>query len=186
MHNLQVRALLLQSLEQERCGIRVYETALQCVLNADLRKGWERYVIETREHERMLAETCQVIRLDEETETCGRAVVRLFAKSMIQAMELALHTGSPEAAELVACECVVLAETRGHANWELIGQCAEQLPGSAAMAFKQAFGQVAPQADEHLYHSKSWHRALWLKSLGISTFLPPVSAQPEHQIYSAR
>ena len=35
---------------------------------------------------------------------------------------MALDGGKPEAAELVAAECVVLAETKDHLNWELIGE----------------------------------------------------------------
>ena len=41
-----------------------------------------------------------------------------------KAMEMALESGPPEAAEVVATECVVLAETKDHLNWELIGMLA--------------------------------------------------------------
>jgi hypothetical protein len=35
-----------------------------------------------------------------------------------------LEAGPPEAAQLVAAECVVEAETKDHLNWELLGQFA--------------------------------------------------------------
>ncbi len=35
---------------------------------------------------------------------------------------MALKGATPEAAGLVACECVVIAETKDHLNWELIGK----------------------------------------------------------------
>ena len=48
-------------------------------------------------------------------------VVRHIGESLVAAMEMALESGPPEAAEMVAAECVVLAETKDHLNWELIG-----------------------------------------------------------------
>ena len=50
-------------------------------------------------------------------------------KALVSAMKMALAAGDPAAAELVACECVVLAETKDHADWELIGACAKELDG---------------------------------------------------------
>ena len=39
------------------------------------------------------------------------------------------RAGKPEAAQLVAAECVVLAETKDHLNWELIGELAKKAKG---------------------------------------------------------
>ena len=41
---------------------------------------------------------------------------------------MALKAGNPKAAQLVAAECVVTAETKDHQNWELMAQAAEQMP----------------------------------------------------------
>ena len=92
-------------------------------------------------------------------------------------MKIALRANDPPAAELVACECVVLAETKDHFDWHLMGQCAEELSGEEADALKQAHDQVEDEEDEHLYHTKGWCRELWLKSLGLKFVLPP----PEEQ-----
>lgn len=88
-------------------------------------------------------------------------------------MKMALAAGDPPAAELVACDCVVLAETKDHANWELIGECAKALDGAAAAALQSAYEQVEDEEDEHLYHTKGWCRELWLDSLGLKAVLPP-------------
>ena len=48
---VQLRELLHQALETERGGIKVYETALQCAVNEDLRKEWKEYLEQTRRHE---------------------------------------------------------------------------------------------------------------------------------------
>ena len=77
------------------------------------------------------------------------------------------------AAEIVACECVVLAETKDHLDWELIKKCGEHLTGRAGAALAEAAGKIEDQEDEHLYHTKGWCRELWIKSLGMTAVLPP-------------
>jgi hypothetical protein len=68
---------------------------------------------------------------------------------------------------------VVLAETKDHADWELISKCAEKASGEDKKALKAAADEVEEQEDEHLYHSKGWCRELWLQSLGLKAVLPP-------------
>jgi hypothetical protein len=41
----QFTELLLQMLETEQGGVKVYETALRCVVNEDLEKEWEKRTI---------------------------------------------------------------------------------------------------------------------------------------------
>jgi hypothetical protein len=88
-------------------------------------------------------------------------------------MKKAVSAGNPDAAQIVACECVVLAETKDHANWELIGKCAKKLKGPQGKALAEAYKEVEEQEDEHLYHSKGWCRELWIESLGLKAVLPP-------------
>jgi hypothetical protein len=88
-------------------------------------------------------------------------------------MEQAQSASTPDAAQLVACECVVLAETKDHADWELIGQCAEHASGEMRDTLQAAYKEVEDQEDEHLYHTKGWCRELWLESLGLAAVLPP-------------
>jgi len=101
-------------------------------------------------------------------------VVRHLGQSLVKAMEMALQAGKAEAAQLVACECVVLAETKDHLDWELIGKCGEKLlKGKEGKALKDAYQEIEDQEDEHLYHTKGWCRELWLQSLGMKAVLPP-------------
>ena len=173
MKAAQLNELLLQSLEHEQGGVEVYETALRCAVKPDLRQEWETYLDQTREHVRILKEVCAVLELDPEDETPGRKVVRHLGSALVQAMEMARGAGDPDAAQLVACECVVLAETKDHLDWELIGKCAEKLKGEQAKALKEAYDEVEDQEDEHLYHTKGWCRELWIESLGMKAVLPP-------------
>jgi len=91
----------------------------------------------------------------------------------VTAMKMALDAGKPEAAQLVAAECIVLAETKDHLNWELIGQLAKDTKGETANALSEAFEQVEDEEDEHLYHTSGWTRELWIESLGLPAVIPP-------------
>lgn len=168
-----IEELVLQALETEMGGVQIYTTALECVRNDDLREEWEKYLQQTQHHQEVVEELCGKLGIDTEAETPGRAVVRHIGESLVAAMKLAQESGTEEAAELVACECVMLAETKDHANWELIGQCAESAKGEKAQALKEARDEVEDEEDEHLYHTKGWCRELWIASLGMPSVLPP-------------
>ena len=173
MDDAQVTELLYQALETEQGGVKVYETAVGCAVNEDLREEWEGYLEETRNHEQILMQVFEQLGLDPLQETPGREVVRHHGQSLVQAMEMALQAGRPEAAQIVAAECVVLAETKDHQNWELIGMVAEKAKGDQRTALREAHGQVEDQEDEHLYHTMGWARELWVENLGLPAVLPP-------------
>lgn len=174
MNDSQVTELLLQSLEHEKGGVLVYQSALKCAVNEDLKEEWEKYLDETTHHVEVLMEVCTAMGLDSETPSPGRSIVKKLGKALILAMEEARSAGSPEAAQLVACECVVLAETKDHLNWELIGRCADQMDGDDAAVLQQAYNEIEDQEDEHLYHTMGWCRELWIESLGMKAILPPL------------
>jgi hypothetical protein len=173
MNSSQLKELLLQSLVHERGGVLVYQTALECVINKDLRAEWEKYLKQTTNHVDVLTRTCTALGLDPGEMTPGCQIVQHTGKSLVVAMKMALAANDPPAAELVACECVVLAETKDHADWELIGECAKAAKGDDARALQAAYDEVEDQEDEHLYHTRGWCRELWLKSLGLKSVLPP-------------
>jgi hypothetical protein len=170
----QVVELLLQSLEHEKGGVLVYEAAVKCAVNDDLKKEWNKYLEETRHHVEVLTDVCAAVGIDPNMETPGVQVVRHTGQALVKAMDMASKAGKPEAAQLVACECVVLAETKDHLDWELIGMCGEKLlTGEQAKALKNAHKEIEDQEDEHLYHTKGWCRELWIESLGMKAVLPP-------------
>jgi rubrerythrin len=174
----QLGELLHQMLETEMGGVEVYETALECAVNDDLKKEWREYLEQTKQHEQIVRELFDKLGLAEE-ETPGRNVVRHIGESLVKAMMMAKEAGVPEAAELVACECVVFAETKDHLNWELLSKYAEEAEGQEAEALTAACEKVADEEDEHIYHSKGWCRELWISSLGMEAVLPPPEEQKD-------
>ena len=168
-----MRQLLYQALQAEMGGVEIYRTALRCAQNDELEKEWEEYLEHTEKHVEIVREVFTTLGLDPEAETPGRAVVRHIGESLVKAMEMALESGPPEAAELVAAECVVHAETKDHLDWELMGMLAGKAKGEIGQALREAHKQVEDQEDEHLYHTAGWSRELWIQSLGLPAVLPP-------------
>ena len=175
----QLNELIYQMLETERGGIQVYQTALECVLNEDLKEEWEKYLEQTQNHERVMLRVMKEFGLDPEQKSPGRAVVHHIGESLVKAMQMARADGTPEGAQLVACECVVQAETKDHLNWELLQEAANKATGEPKRVLKEAIDEVEDQEDEHLYRSTGWCRELWIESLGLPAVLPPPEEEKE-------
>ena len=173
MKDEHVRDLLYQALETEIGGVQIYETAIRCAENEDLKQEWEEYLEQTRNHVTVMEDVLTKLDLDPNEETPGREVVRHIGESLVEAMEMALAEGKPGQAQLVACEAVVHAETKDHLNWHLIGEVAKKAQGDVATVLKEAYAEVEQEEDEHLYHTKGWCRELWIESLGMKAVLPP-------------
>jgi rubrerythrin len=179
MKDENVQELLYQALETERGGVGVYEMAVTCAQNDQLKKEWEEYLEQTRRHEQIVLDVLEQLGLDPTVETTGRQIVRSKAESLMSAMQTALNGGDPVVAQLVAAECVVEAETKDHMNWELIGILAEEMKGAEAKVLKDAHGEVEDEEDEHLYHTMGWARELWIESLGLPAVIPPPEEEKE-------
>jgi hypothetical protein len=173
----QLHELLYQALETELGGAQVYEAALTCARDEDLQKEWEKYHEQTTRHIELVQEVLTAFGLDPETETPGRQVVRHIGQALVQAMELARQNGDPDEAQVVAAECVTLAETKDHLNWELVGELVNHMTGEPAKVLRAAHKEVQEQEEEHLYHNAGWARELWIDGLGLKAVLPP----PEEQ-----
>lgn len=173
MNMKRIEELLLQSLEHEIAGIEVYQAAIDCAVNPELKQEWKKYLAETNTHVSTLTRLCESLDMDPKRETPGRAIVRHLGEGLVEAMKMARATGDAATAQLVACECVVNAETKDHLDWTLIGKCSDHLDGTVGRALKQAYDEIEEQEDEHLYHSKGWCRELWIELLGVDAMLPP-------------
>jgi rubrerythrin len=173
MNSQQVNELLLQSIEHERGGVKVYKAAIDCAQRADLRSEWTKYLEQTQQHVEALNRVCEVFGLDPFTTTPGSMIVRSTGNALVQAMEAARAAGDPAAAQIFAAECVVLAETKDHLDWELLGEVSKALTGPKADVLREAYEVIEDQEDEHLYHTQGWCRELWLESLGLDAELPP-------------
>jgi rubrerythrin len=171
--------LFYQALENEKGGVEIYEKAIECAVNKDLKKEWTEYLNQTKEHQATLVEVLKALGLDIGTETPGRAITRHLGQSFLTAMQMAQDSGDKRAAELVASECVVLAETKDHLNWELLSAAAKASDDKTADVLEEACNEVEEEEDHHLYHTKGYVRELWLKALGLPAVLPPPEEQKD-------
>jgi rubrerythrin len=171
--NEEIEKFLYEALETELGGVQVYTNAIQCAVNDDLREEWEEYLDQTTRHVEIVTNILETLGLDPNRETPGRQVVRHLGEAFVEAIRMARESGEPETAQIVAAECVVLAETKDHANWELIGEIAKKLQGTEKKALSEAHDEVEDEEDEHLYHTQGWARELWFEHLGQKAVLPP-------------
>ena len=183
MNATQVRELLLQSLEHERGGVKIYKAAIAAAQRPDLKTEWTEYLEQTEQHVQSLTEVCEVFEIDPMMATPGTQIVKANGAALLQAIETARAAGDPKAAQLVAAECIVLAETKDHMNWELIGEVAKGLTGEQQAVVSEAYGRIEDEEDEHLYHTQGWARELWLDALGLPAQLPP--PEEEQDVTSA-
>ncbi len=168
----QIEDFLYQVLETELGGVEVYRMAILCAKHDELKEEWTKYLEQTEEHVEVVRGIFDAMGLDPEATTPGRQIVRDKGKALLSAMQKALKD-APQAAQIVAAECVVDAETKDHANWELVGALAESSSGATKKVLKDAYDKVEDEEDEHLYHTKGWCRELWNEALGLDAMLPP-------------
>jgi hypothetical protein len=57
--------------EHERGGVLIYQTALECVINDDLREEWDKYLEQTAHHVDVLTAACEAIGIDPNEMTPG-------------------------------------------------------------------------------------------------------------------
>lgn len=136
MDQQQLTELILQSLEHERGGKLVCQTALTCTIDRGLSRELRDYLQEITCHIAALEGACASLGINPEEECPGRTVIRAFGLSLVHAMEKALAAGDPAAAEIVACECVVLADTADRLDFQ----------GSSGFAAKR-YGAGSPTVE---------------------------------------
>jgi hypothetical protein len=169
----QLEDLVLQMMETELGGEKIYRAAIATAINGDLKEEWQGYLKETLHHQDVVRGLCATLGLNVDRQSPTRTVVGHIGKSLVQAIEMAQRTALPAAAQIVAAECVVLAETKDHSNWELLGRVAEVATGDIGKALRAAHEDVEQDEDHHLFHTKGWMRELAIQGLGMPAVLPP-------------
>jgi hypothetical protein len=173
MNDAQIEQFIYEGLETEMGGVKIYEKALQCVRNKELKQEWQRYHKQTQRHVEIMLDACNKLGFDPDKETPGRHIVRTLGETLCQIMDSALETGNKPQAEIVAAEAVTQAELKDHMNWQLIGLICKEADDRMKKVLLPAYEEVEDQEDEHFFHTRGWARELWAKSLGIKAVLPP-------------
>jgi rubrerythrin len=139
---------LSEFLAVEKGGLKLYEEALRIVTDQEVVKKFRTFMEQTRKHESLLMRIMQELGMDPTYMSSGAKVATEKAEALLKTMTNGL-TGKP--AELNAIENIILAETKDHADWELLGKIARQSDDSRLRdVLKPAVSEVEPEEDEHL------------------------------------
>jgi len=172
----QLDELVLQMMETEQMGELVYRAAIACAHHPALKKEWQGYLKDAQAHQAVVRRMCDALGLHPDAPSAARAVARQLGDAWVQAIETAQRTCDPDTAQRAACECVLHAETRNHAQWELLGRVARVAIGDVGQTLKAAHKAVEKNEDHHLHHIQGWHRELAIQALGLPAVLPPPEA----------
>ena len=112
MINPNLRELLLQSLTHEKGGVLVYQTALECVRNSDLRKEWTKYLAQTERHVTVLTEVCEALGLVGTPEYCAQRIVEMTRLGVRNIYLMPFETFSLPEPEIRAFRDVVFPHLR--------------------------------------------------------------------------
>lgn len=156
---------LSEVLTVERGGIKLYEAALNRVHNSEVKDKFQEFHRQTVRHEQILADIIQKLGGDVSYKSAGAKASEEKANALLKTMS-EVNGMSPSEAELNAIENIVIAETKDHADWELLGHIAHRSEDSQlSQLLKPAVSEVENQEDEHLNWTKKKMGELSLVSL---------------------
>jgi rubrerythrin len=148
------RSLLMDKLSEflavERGGVKLYETAIQQVTDAEVLNRFREFYQQTRKHVEILSRVITSLGGDPTYMSPGAKMAEEKAQALLSTMTQSDGMG-PQQTEMNAIENIVIAETKDHADWELLGHIARRSSDSQLRdVLKPAVDEVAPEEDQHL------------------------------------
>ena len=156
---------LSEFLMVEQCGWQLYRVVADRTGDPELKERYEEFGRETDRHRTILSGLIRDLGGDPDYVSPTARLAQAKSEALLQS---ALVSGplSPAEREANDLENVLLAETKDHADWELLGQLAEQLPkGKVRAAIEAAVAEVEPQEDEHLGWAQTKLATLGLQAI---------------------
>jgi len=157
---------LSEFLAVERGGKLLYRNALQMVRDREVMDKFQEFYEQTVRHEDILSRIIRALGGDPEEMSQSAKMAEKKAEALLRTMQQTDGL-SVKQVELNAMENIVLAETKDHADWELLGRIARQTTDPHLSAIlKPAVSEVEAQEDEHLNWTKEKLSELVLASMG--------------------
>jgi rubrerythrin len=142
---------LSEFLTVERGGVKLYEAALKQVRNREVKEKFREFHQQTIRHEAILTHIIEKLGGKPSHKSAGAKIAEAKANALLKTMK-ETKAMSRDDAELNAIENIVIAETKDHADWELLGHIAHRSEDSRLAALlKPAVAEVEKQEDEHLH-----------------------------------
>jgi rubrerythrin len=173
MNNEVLLDKLSEFLMVEQCGWQLYRVVGERATAPELKERYEEFGRETDRHRTILTGLIRDLGGDPDYVSPTARLAQAKSEALLQSALVSgpLSTEELEASDL---ENVLLAETKDHADWELLGQLAEQLPtGKARAAIEAAVAEVGPEEDEHLEWAQTKLATLSLQAVMGQTSPPP-------------
>src|SRR5258708_1265608 len=141
--------LLSEFLAVEQGGQQLYERALQLVFDNEVKTKFREFLKQTMTHQKVLTEIIQKLGGNPRRQSPTAKIADQKAQALLRTMgESGL---SREQNQLNAMENIVLAETKDHADWELLGKIARQTTDNQLReVLAPASKSVEQEEDEHL------------------------------------
>jgi rubrerythrin len=148
------RSLLMDKLSEflavERGGVKLYEIAIQQVSDAEVLNRFREFYQQTRKHVEILSRVIANLGGDPTYISPGAKTAEEKAQALLSTMTQS-DGMAPQQTEMNAIENIVIAETKDHADWELLGHIARRSSDSRLRdVLKPAVDEVAPEEDQHL------------------------------------
>jgi len=160
--------LLSEFLEVERGGQQLYEKALELVFDSEVKTKFREFHKQTMTHQKVLTEIIVKLGGNPRSQSPTGKLASKKAEALLRSMpapEL-----SREQNQLNAMENIVLAETKDHADWELLGKIARQTTdNNLREVLAPAAKMVEQEEDEHLNWTGKKLGELQMEALGKSS-----------------
>lgn len=141
--------VLSEFLAVEVGGQKLYEKALGLVSDSEVRTKFREFHRQTIKHQKVLTDVIHQLGGNTRAQSPTAKVATEKAQALLRSMD---RNGlSKDQAELNAIENIVIAETKDHADWELIGKIARQATEDRLREILgAAASEVEQEEDEHL------------------------------------
>ena len=141
---------LSEFLTVEEGGVKLYEAALKHVHDREVKEKFHEFHQQTVRHVEILTNIIEKLGGKPSYKSAGAKIANEKATALLKTMS-ETKAMSRDEAELNAIENIVIAETKDHADWELLGHIAHRAEDShLSQLLKPAVSEVEKQEDEHL------------------------------------
>lgn len=172
-----VADLLSACLAHERCGVHLYRSVAARTQLDDLRAQYEHFGEETLDHVRLLEELIGATGGDPMYVSGSARATEKAAAGIVESTFMLSGSVDSTTAELSMLEAVVLAETKDHANWQLLSMLAAQMPdGEIRARFASTAARVLAQEADHYGWARDT-RAAMLFTLATGAEPPPTETR---------
>lgn len=135
----------------ERCGVHLYRSVGARTEADDLRRTFQEFGDETLRHVEIYTDLITALGGDPQYVSAAARATEKANAALLQTTFMITGSVDPATRELAMIEAVAIAETKCHANWELLGKIAAALPeGLVRDTIEAAVGEVQPQEEKHL------------------------------------